>query len=267
MTAETDGFLHTLEESLAGGPGAEDASVRARRREADAALVEFLRRRGFAGSYYRTFIEELMEYGWRTLSTWSADGRIFDRAAGMGRPVPPDMVPTTWTWKYEDRTQVVTDTVIKGSVLFREHGLVRGKWTPHGGASLTTYFVGAGVLAFSSVFTRWFKIHRLGQAELDRRTDESDDILHAQRDIPDQRATDPAHTAALYDDIRRLRPLLPDEQLREALVWMALGYNQAEAAQQVGLTPKALERRLARARTKVSAGGFYRSRLEEGEAR
>ncbi|PJE98157.1 sigma-70 family RNA polymerase sigma factor [Streptomyces carminius] len=256
-----------MEESLAGGHAAEDASARAQRREADAALVEFLRRRGFTGPHYQAFIEELMEYGWRTLSAWSASGHIFDRTAGMGRPVSPDMLPTTWTWAYEDRTQVVTDTVIEGSILFREHGLVRGKWTPHGGASLTTYFVGANILAFSAVYTRWFKTHRLGQAELDRRGDDSDDLLHARRDIPDQRATDPARTAALYDDIRRLRPLLPDEQLREALVWMALGYTQAEAADQVDLTPKALERRLARARTKVSASGFDQSRLGEGGAR
>lgn len=264
VTAEVDGFLHTLEEDLA---GAEGPPARARRREADASLVEFLRRRGFAGPHYRVFAEELMEYGWRTLSAWSANGRIFDRAAGMGRPIPPDMLPTTWTWTYEDRTQVVTDTVIKGSALFREHGLVRGKWTPHGGAGLTTYFVGAGILTFPAVYTRWFKTHRLGQAELDRRSGDGDGLLHARRDIPDQRATDPAHAAALHDDIRRLRPLLPDEQLREALVRMALGYTQAEAARQVGLTPKALERRLARARTKVSAGGFHRSRPEEGGAR
>ncbi|CAL9336428.1 ECF-type sigma factor [Streptomyces atacamensis] len=263
-TAETNGFLYALEEDLA---GAEGASARVQRREADAALVEFLRRRDFSGPHYRTFTEELMEYGWRTLSTWSATGRIFDRAADMGRPIPPDMLPTTWTWKYEDRTQVVTDTVIKGSALFREHGLIRGKWTPHGGASLTTYFVGAGILTFPAVYTRWYRTHRMGQAELDRRPDNGDGLLHAQRDIPDQRATDPVHAAALYDDIRRLRPLLPDEQLREALVWMALGYTQTEAAQQVGLTPKALERRLARARTKVSAGGFHRSRPEEGGAR
>ncbi|MFD0391806.1 RNA polymerase sigma factor [Streptomyces nogalater] len=168
------------------------------------------------------------------------------------------------TWAYEDRTQVVTDTVLKGSTLFREHGLVRGKWSPDGGASLTTYFVGAAVLAFRPVYIRWYKAHHLGQAELDHHTADTDDVLYAQHDIPDQRATDPAHAAATRDHINRMRPLLPDEQLREALAWVTLGYTHAEAAAKVGLTPKALERRLARARTKVVASGLYQVRPGRG---
>ncbi|MFJ6777857.1 hypothetical protein [Streptomyces yangpuensis] len=66
------------------------------------------------------------------------------RGPGAGRP--------TTAWADDEGSQVVTDTVIKGSTLFREHGLVRGKWTPEGGASLTTYFVGAGLLAFNPVY-------------------------------------------------------------------------------------------------------------------
>ncbi|MDX3078434.1 ECF-type sigma factor [Streptomyces sp. MI02-7b] len=254
-----------MEESLAGGFGGEDASARAQRRTADAALVTFLGRQGFKGPHYDTFINGLMDYGWRTLSGWSVNGLIFQRTARMGRPVPAEMVPAVW--QYDDRTQVVTDTVLKGTTLFREHGLVRGKWNPNGGASLTTYFVGASILAFRPVFIRWYKAHHLGQAELDHRTADTDDVLNAQRDIPDQRATDPAHAAATYDDITRLRPLLPDEQVREALSWVTLGYTHTEAATMVGLTPKALERRLARARTKISASGLQRVPLGGGGAR
>jgi predicted DNA-binding protein (UPF0251 family) len=256
--------LRGLERSLTGSVD-EDTAAHTRLREADASLVAFLRRQNFEGPHYRTFIAELMDYGWRTLSSWTTSGHIFERTARMGRPVPPAMMPDTWA--YEDRTQVVTDTVIKGSSLFREHGLIREKWTPAGGASLTTYFVGATILAFRPVYMRWHKDHHVGQSELNHRTADTDDILYAQRDIPDQRATDPAHAAVTHDDITRLRTLLPDEQLREALGWMALGYTQAEAANRVGLTPKALERRLARARTRISASGLHTVQLEEGGAR
>ncbi len=256
--------LRGLERSLTASTDP-DAAAHTRLREADASLVAFLRRRNFEGPHYRTFTAELMDYGWRTLSSWTTSGHIFERTARMGRPVPPAMMPDTWA--YEDRTQVVTDTVIKGSGLFREHGLVREKWTPEGGASLTTYFVGATILAFRPVYMRWHKDHHVGQSELNHRTADTDDILYAQRDIPDQRATDPAHAAVTHDDITRLRTLLPDEQLREALGWMALGYTQAEAANRVGLTPKALERRLARARTRISASGLHTVQLEEGGAR
>ncbi|MFF4666998.1 RNA polymerase sigma factor [Streptomyces sp. NPDC001282] len=258
---DTNEELRVLEESL-GLEAGEDAAARSQLTGHDAALVTFLGRHDFEGPHYKKFISELMDYGWRTLSAWTATGHIFERTARMGRPVPPTMTPGVWG--YEDRTQVVTDTVIKGSTLFREHGLVRGKWNPAGGASLTTYFVGAAILAFRPVYIRWYKVHHLGQAELNHHTADTDDVLYAQRDIPDQRATDPAHAAATMDYISRLRPLLPDEQLREALGWVTLGYTHAEAAVKVGLTPKALERRLARARTKVSASSLYQAQQGEG---
>ncbi|UCM89781.1 RNA polymerase sigma factor [Streptomyces marincola] len=260
--AAADGSLRTLEEDLA--EAHEDEEARARRRSADAMLVEVLRYEGFEGSRYQQVQSALMRYGWVTLNKWSASGYIFERAAGMGRPVPAHLIPERW--HYEDRTQVVTDTLVQGHALFREHGLVRGKWNPKGGAGLTTYFVGASIRVFPSVFIKWSKAHNRGQSELDHRAAGTDDPPHARYDIPDQRAVDPAHTAVTRDDIARLWREIPDEQLREALVLMALGYTQAEAAQKVGLTGKALERRLARARTKVSAVAA-RGRLKEGGAR
>ncbi|MFD5618476.1 sigma-70 family RNA polymerase sigma factor [Streptomyces yangpuensis] len=263
-TVNVGGSLRALEASLAEASD-ESAAVRDQRRQTDAAMIDFLRRKDFQGPYYREFMQTLMEYGWRILSGWSANGLIFDRVARAGRPIPTTMVTTAWA--DDERSQVVTDTVIKGSTLFREHGLVRGKWTPDGGASLTTYFVGAALLAFSPVYIKWYKAYRLGQSELDHRTAGEDDILRAQRDIPDQRATDPAHIAVVHDDIAQLKSLLPDEKLRGALALMALGYSQVEAAAEVGLTTKALEGRLARARTKVSASRSIRVGLEEGGAR
>ncbi|MFE7092974.1 RNA polymerase sigma factor [Streptomyces erythrochromogenes] len=263
-TVNVGGSLRALEASLAEASD-ESAAVRDQRRQTDAAMIDFLRRKDFQGPYYREFMQTLMEYGWRILSGWSANGLIFDRVARAGRPIPTTMVTTAWA--DDERSQVVTDTVIKGSTLFHEHGLVRGKWTPDGGASLTTYFVGAALLAFSPVYIKWYKAYRLGQSELDHRTTGEDDILRAQRDIPDQRATDPAHIAVVHDDIAQLKSLLPDEKLRGALALMALGYSQVEAAAEVGLTTKALEGRLARARTKVSASRSIRVGLEEGGAR
>ncbi|MFF3275895.1 RNA polymerase sigma factor [Streptomyces chrestomyceticus] len=256
--------LRRLEADLASA-SREDEDARARRLQADAALVAYLRRQDFTGPQYQTVIHGLMEYSWRALSRWSSQGTIFERSARMGRPVPRHKVVASWHER--DRSQVVTDSVIKGTGIFREHGLIQGKWTPEGGANLTTYFVGASILAFRSVYIRWYNDHRKGQAELNRPTDAADDALQAQRDIPDQRATDPAQAAVTYNDLAHLRRLLPDPQLREALSWMALGYTQAEAAHRVGLTPKALERRLTRARTKISASGLHQAQLGEGGAR
>lgn len=256
--------LQSLEDLLSQADS-EAAVSRAARLRGDARLVDYLRRQDFSGPQYQQFIQRLMEYGWRTLISWSADGVIFERTARAGRPVPAHMVQTSWG--EHERSQVVTDTVLKGTIIFREHGLVRAKWNAAAGAGLPTYFVGASILAFRPVYIRWFNDHRLGQAELDRGPADADDGPHAHPDIPDQRATDPAKAATTYDDIAHLRQQLPDSQLREALSWIAFGYSHAQAAQLVGLTPKALERRLARARARITDQGPHQAHVGEGGAR
>ncbi|GCD40416.1 hypothetical protein [Streptomyces paromomycinus] len=87
--------LRQLEADLAAA-SREDEDARARRRQADAALVEYLRRQDFTGPQYQTVIQGLMEYSWRTLSHWSATGTIFERSARMGRPVPQHKVVASW---------------------------------------------------------------------------------------------------------------------------------------------------------------------------
>jgi DNA-directed RNA polymerase specialized sigma24 family protein len=168
-------------------------------------------------------------------------------------------------WTKDDRYQVATETVIAGMELFRERGLVQGQWNPQGGASLTTYAVGASVRSFRPAYLAWFRSEQTGQAELDTGPRGVGD--EPQRDIPDQRATDPYYAAATNDELARILPHITDPQVREGLGWRALGYTQAEAAGRIGLTEKALERRISRARTRILIACVYEPELEEGGAR
>ena len=255
--------LLSLEADLAlGARVRESAPAQAARLEADQRLVDILRGDGFEGPRYEKAAAGWWSYGWRTMVKWTGTGEVFRRSRLAGRPVAKDMITTAWS--QDDRHQVATESVIGGMELFRERGLIQGGWNPHGGASLTTYVVGAATLAFRPAYIAWFRGRQMGQAELDTGPGADDE---PQRDIPDQRATDPYYAAAVHDELARILPHITDPQVREALGWRAMGYSQAEAAERVGLTEKALERRTSRTRVRIRDTYLRQPELGEGGTR
>jgi hypothetical protein len=257
----TAGLL-SLEHTLAGTPS--DEAGRASRRAAEARIVDILRTDNFQGPRYEKTTTRLMEYGWLTINKWTGTGEIFAQSRRAGRPVPLRM--TAPDWDADARSEVATDTVVAGLDLFLEHGLIRGKWNPYGGASLATYFVGASIRSFRTVYIRWFRGVQVGQAELDLPPSDPDGAS-SDRDIPDQRATDPFYAAATHDEIKRILPYITDTKVRRGLAFRALGYTQQQAAQKVGLTEKALEGRIGRLRARILADLTDAADLGEGGAR
>lgn len=248
-----------LEDGSGPRPAEEDSAQRARRLQNDARLIEVLREDGFEGPRYDKVVERLTAYAWPTMVKWCGTGEIFRRTAGVGRPLPRHLVASDWS--ADDRFEVSTDSVINGLAVFREYGLIAGRWQVSGGASLTTYYMGAVIRAFVPVYKAWFKGRRIGQAELRRSgVDDETDPMAA---IPDQRAVDPYRAAATHDEIRRILPMVKDGKTLESLVWYAAGCTQEQAAQRVGLTRKALERRTHRLRNAINESGA--GRLEPGE--
>ncbi|ROQ23577.1 hypothetical protein EDD98_7524 [Streptomyces sp. PanSC19] len=225
----------------------EGSAERLRRRQLDGLIVERLRTEGFAGKNYEKIVDRLTGYGYHTMIKWTASGEIFRKARQVGRPVPADKITLMWT--AEDRHGVSVDSVLGGLEVFRAYGLIKSRWTPEGGANLDTYFLGAVIRAFPRVYIRWFDSHQRGQAELDYPTGEGVSDPFA---VPDQRATDPVHVVVTHDYVDRLLPLVKNPQVREALGWRALGYTQRQAADRVGLTEKALERRISRVRDQLT---------------
>ncbi|WP_330343388.1 hypothetical protein OHA09_36075 [Streptomyces longwoodensis] len=256
--------LLSLEADLAGGALVrENSAARVARLDADRQLFDILRSDNFEGHRYDRAVARWWSYSWRTMVKWTGTGEIFRRSRQAGRPVPDEMITTTWD--QEDRYQVATDSVIGGIELFRNHGLIQSKWSPEGGASLSTYVVGATIRAFRPAYTTWFRTRQTGQAELD--TGPGHLMPDEPREIPDQRATDPSYAAATFDELTRILPHITDPQVREGLGWRAMGYTQAEAAKRIGLTEKALERRLSRARARILITYTRQPELGEGGAR
>ncbi|MFK4106143.1 hypothetical protein ACI2L1_40025 [Streptomyces sp. NPDC019531] len=257
----TEGLL-SLEHTLA--TTVHDEAGRSARRAADARIVDILRADNFQGPRYEKTATRLMEYGWLTINKWTGTGEIFAHARRAGRPVPLHM--TAPDWDADARSEVATETVVAGLDLFLEHGLIRGKWNPSGGASLSTYFVGASIRSFRTVYIRWFRGVQMGQAELDLPLSDPDGAS-SERDIPDQRATDPFYAAATHDEIKRILPYVTDTKVRRGLALRALGYTQQQAAAEVGLSEKALEGRIGRLRTRLLTDLAEKSDLGEGGAR
>ncbi|WP_432198242.1 RNA polymerase sigma factor [Streptomyces sp. bgisy027] len=256
--------LPSLERELAAaGPATENDAARAARLEADRRIVEILRQDGFTGPRFTKACQGWMDYSWRTMIKWMSAGDIFDRSARAGRPVPPRRRTTDWT--AEDRHEIATGAVIDGRELFTEYGLVRGRWDPRGGASLTTYFVGATVRSFRPVYNRWYddRAHRHTELHRPPGREGPEDVL---AQIPTQPSADPGSAAILHQEVLRLLDQISDQQLRKALCLRAMGYTQREAAQHVGLTEKALERKTSRARARL-AKSSARPTKRKGEAR
>ncbi|MEV7676474.1 ECF-type sigma factor [Streptomyces sp. NPDC088752] len=180
---------------------------------------------------------------------WTHNGEIFRQSKLAGRPI---RVRHVLDWSQDDRYVLATETVLAGLELFRTYGLVGRRWQEAGGASLTTYYMGACVRSFRPVYEQWFRDQ--SQSTVMGNVSLEDELTYL--DLADEEAIDPHRAAAIQDQVRRALAALSDQQLRNGLVRRALGYTQREAAASVGLSEKAMERRLSRIRHKLRTLGL-----------
>ncbi len=159
---------------------AEWAEDRLARLQADRELVERLQEDGFDGEEYGVFKAALASYGYPVLLAWIRCREIYRLTYEIGRPVKcSDELKEHLSRDADDRQELAMEVVARALVHFRERALMQGTWDPAGGASLTTFFVGAAVQVFSNVFTVWSRQYyrgrdqvRIEDVELDDRLDD-----------------------------------------------------------------------------------------------
>lgn len=124
--------------------------------DADEQLFGMLARDGFAGTLYERFVDELVRYGISVLRGWMYSGFIFTLLADRGFGLHPR------EWELEKlvsdgdlREELAIMTVATALPRFRQRAFIEGGWNPTGGASITTYFVGACAYDFPNEFRRW----------------------------------------------------------------------------------------------------------------
>jgi hypothetical protein len=133
-----------------------------RRRDGDAALYEMLRDVEFADQAFELLAVNLTAYGWGVLCGWLRSGMIFSKCAEQGRPVIPSDGERAVLYNEPDELHgLVNETLAEALVFLRAQAVSgEGKWDPTGDSLLTTYFVGACVLRFPTVYRRWSRLQQ-----------------------------------------------------------------------------------------------------------
>jgi DNA-directed RNA polymerase specialized sigma24 family protein len=227
------------------------------RREQDQEKLSSLALTGFTGPEYEIFAGELAAYGYPVILAWLRRGMIFKYCADRGRPVrPTDTDRELLADSFEERLQLALETVAAALTFFRTHVLVGKRWSYDGGATLTTYFVGACLFAFPNVFRKW-------QGEQRRwRGGVNIEMLNCPDGSPtaNHPGSDPADIAAARATVRdELNAMPPDTRAAAALILDDLTF--AEAGALLGTTERGIEGRLyryrsARGRARAAPGGL-----------
>lgn len=193
-------------------------------------LYQMLARSGFAGKDWDAFATVLYTLGFQALRASIYSGRMFTQCGWR--------LPRAVLLSVDVAEELATDTLAEAIPGFRNQVLVAGRWSPDGGATLKTFFLGYCALQFPNVYRRrlrsderWAKA--VAGADLEYRRDDRG------------RFADPATQVDLAASLLDAMSKLP-VKTREILVLKEMGYGHAEIAELTGLTIKAIESRLDR---------------------
>lgn len=207
---------------------------------ADFELVTDLGLVGFQGRDWTVFSTELARYGMAVIAGWMRRGLIFHRCRQRGfGGLPPIDRPFD-----EDEIEEITgETVAKALVHFRRDVLMARKWDYRKGATLRTYFVGQCLIRFANIYRRWWGNEIRNANALTDETDLLDHLLPVVAS-PAGQAIDRATASVLLETVK-------DPRVRVAMYMTADGRTQAEIAEALNVTVKAVERMLANERQRL----------------
>jgi DNA-directed RNA polymerase specialized sigma24 family protein len=216
------------------------------RRHEDALLRDYLADRGFQGPDYDLFEEEVARYGLSVVKGMVRSRRIVAEAARRGLRGAGELSrDASWCWPREhDVDDLAVDTVRRALRVFRRKALVGGEWSPTGGASLKTYFVGTCVQVFLDVYRSW-----MGEQVRNGRVELTDRDLCGLGDGLD---VDPAQVLSDRETLGEILDGAGDAAAREIVVLRLLGYSEAEVAEIVGKSVRAVEGVLYRFRRRIA---------------
>ena len=230
---------------------AAEIAERLARLAADRNRITEFRAMNFAGPKFEIFKADLAAYGYPIIRSWIRRGLIYKLTKDRGRGVTcSDSVREHLTRDVIDRRELALETVAQALRLFVRHALIEGTWSPEGGASLTTYFVGACLAVFPNVFRRWHTEHQHWQrTEFCGLGQPSE---NASRNRLDQRFDhDPADTVVSTQIFLRELKAMPD-RVRFAVAAVVLhGASYAEIAKELNTTEEAVKQLLHRYRTEA----------------
>jgi DNA-directed RNA polymerase specialized sigma24 family protein len=199
---------------------------------ADAELLLALQLAGFEGAQWEAFADALAGYGFQVMRAWIRSGKVFIRCREKkirGSPSPPDRLPNR-----EDAEDLAIETVGIAIRKYRDTVLVANRWSPRGGASLKTFFIGQCLIRFPNVYDRWERQQRHWSHQPLHDCDE------ASRWQDSDAYNDPERTVITALELDQALSRL-DQRTTEVLQLTALGFSQSEISRLLACTEKAIE--------------------------
>ncbi|GAB2740617.1 hypothetical protein [Amycolatopsis magusensis] len=216
----------------------------------DQRLRDALATDNFQGHGWDRFANDLAGYGLAVITAWIHTGHIF--AECRRRNLTVGSIPAL---DAHDCEELASDTVATAMIRFRDKALIGGKWNSAGGASLSTYFIGACVFAFHDRFAHWRNQHIRRRTTQELRPPSDAETEAAFRASPAYRAPEPTVITNMM--IEAAFDRIDNSRLEFAIRLHTEGYSLAEIAElltQAGhtTTPGAIRELLARQRHRGS---------------
>ena len=175
---------------------------------------------------------------------WIRRGTIWGHCSTRGRKVSPtDAEREVLERDFDERLQLALDTTVDALTFFRDRVLREGRWSFDGGATLTTYFIGACILTFPNIFRLWQRAEHRWKRSLAAGMLTSPEG----RTLADLPGSDPADVTAGRSVVISELQSMPDGT-RDAAALVVDGNSFAETASTLNTTERAVEGRLYRYR-------------------
>lgn len=185
---------------------------------------------------WRQLATRLIKYGYPVLVAWGVTGELPKKVESValygGRRLPEEL-------NKDDAHALAVEVLEVAIKKFRTSSL--RTWSPTGGATLHSYFIGCCLLVAGQAYEGWYRRERR-PLPLDLRF--VDDGRDGRR--PDEAA----EASVLVDQL-----LAGDPVLRRVLELQGQGYSLDEIAGNLGTTSKRLKSRTYRARQRIQKGG------------
>jgi hypothetical protein len=214
------------------------------RRQADVEIRHELARAGFRGPGWDRYARELARYGYAVMMAWLTSGEMFSQCKAKGCNLGPP--PLEWT--VDDRAGLASETVALAVNSFKQQALIEGRWTPNGGATLRTYFIGGCVFAFPNLYRKWLADRAALQQLMSIERDTDD------RSNPPQ---DPGEMAVTRLHIQEGFNSIPDDRTKSAVLLQAMGYTYDEIGEILQITPRAVDGLIRRQHERGAGGGLH----------
>jgi DNA-directed RNA polymerase specialized sigma24 family protein len=191
----------------------------------------------FSGLRYDRLIDQLIRYALPRMEAVIGSGRIFSLCNGRNAQIRL-WSPQDWTTLHRDHEEMANSAVAMALKRFHRSAEEGHGWSPTGGATLATYFMGMCIDEFPNQFRAWLSTNRKRALE-----------ALVREPIPSScPALDGAEVAR--EEMRQLLSLLKPPQ-RTAIYLQAQGYNQKEIGEWMGRSVRAVEGLIRRGRRQL----------------